>query len=140
MKMLDQLREDKHSIIYQGDIFNQRRQMFEALRRANFDNNTTVNEQIWYDSLRGSDDGMYSTNYAGNDQLDYVDKRPNSRQSVVRNTVLKQASRNRPKSSFLSKEETKTSRNPFNSQNRTFFSLGKDSSKVITCSKLQKIA
>ena len=59
--MLDQLQDDDHtSIINQGDAYIHRRNAKEALRFANMDTHKSLPDQIWYDSLRESDNGSYS--------------------------------------------------------------------------------
>mmetsp|Transcript_23578 Transcript_23578/g.36270 ORF Transcript_23578/g.36270 Transcript_23578/m.36270 type:complete len:147 (+) Transcript_23578:810-1250(+) len=58
--------ENKHltaqrtSIINQGEIFNQRNLEKEAIRAATFDAKQSIPTQIWYDSLRETDDGRFS--------------------------------------------------------------------------------
>jgi len=56
--MLEQL-GSRQSIINQGDIYNQRMNKKEALRLARFDDGI-LPDQIWYDTLRGNDDGAYA--------------------------------------------------------------------------------
>jgi hypothetical protein len=60
-KMLNQLNQDRQSIINQGDVYIQRMNTKEAMRLANWDNQRRIPEQIWYDSLRGEDNGQFST-------------------------------------------------------------------------------
>ena len=50
---------ERQSLINQGDIYNQRRNEKEAVRLANFDAQRVIPDQIWYDSLRKSDDGSF---------------------------------------------------------------------------------
>jgi hypothetical protein len=45
------------SIIDQGQVYNKRKIQREAMRVAT---HVTIPDQIWYDSLRGSDDGRFS--------------------------------------------------------------------------------
>ena len=47
--MLQQLSEERTSIINQADVYIQRQNEREALRLANFDNQTVIPQQIWYD-------------------------------------------------------------------------------------------
>lgn len=59
--MLDQLQDNEHtSIINSGDAYIHRRNAKEALRLANMDATSPLPQQIWYDSLRETDDGSYS--------------------------------------------------------------------------------
>lgn len=47
-------------MLRQGDIYNQRRQEQQALCHALADHHGTVPPQLWYDSLRETDDGRFS--------------------------------------------------------------------------------
>lgn len=73
--MLEQM-DQRQSIIHQGDVYIQRKNQKEALRLADFDSKQMMPQQIWYDQLRGSDDGSFSktaiTNQLqGTDPIDY---------------------------------------------------------------------
>jgi len=54
------LKGKRTSIINQGDIYNQRNIEKEAIRAATFDTKQSIPTQIWYDSLRETDDGRFS--------------------------------------------------------------------------------
>jgi hypothetical protein len=65
----------RSSIIYQAEVFSQRQVMREALRIAITDDKLGVNNQIWYDSLRETDDGRFSqTNIFSYNNEDIKDK------------------------------------------------------------------
>ena len=44
----------------QGDIYNEKKLEREVLKEATFDRVRNIPPQVWYDQLRGSDDGRYS--------------------------------------------------------------------------------
>lgn len=58
--MLSQLKNDRHSIINNGEIHNQRQNIKQAIQFASMDKDGILPEQVWYDSLRASDNGYYS--------------------------------------------------------------------------------
>ena len=51
----------RQSLITQNDVYIQWRNEIEALRLANRDRIGRISEQVWYDSLRESDNGMWSS-------------------------------------------------------------------------------
>jgi hypothetical protein len=51
----------RSSIINQGDVYNERITKREALKIAGMDNRRVVPVQGWYDSLRETDDGRYTS-------------------------------------------------------------------------------
>ena len=81
--MLKQL-ENRQSIINQGDVFIQKRNQKEALRLASFDTKRSIPEQIWYDSLRGSDDGSFTRVTATNthNNIDPIDYQHSQRSKI----------------------------------------------------------
>lgn len=56
MDLIDQ----KHSVINSGDINIQKINQRKVLNAANFDNQPSIPQRIWYDQLRDSDNGTYS--------------------------------------------------------------------------------
>ena len=58
-RMLDQLGH-RQSIIHQGEISNMRKNKRHAAHLATYYLKHNLPDQIWYDSLRPSDDGSYS--------------------------------------------------------------------------------
>ena len=47
-------------LFHQGDIYNERKLEREALFKATIDTKQNIPTQIWYDSLRDTDDGRFS--------------------------------------------------------------------------------
>ena len=62
---IDSETADRTSIIYNGEAQNQRKLEREALRSALFDSTAAVPAQVWYDSLRETDDGRFSSSVVG---------------------------------------------------------------------------
>ena len=85
--------EDKRTFIMdQGDIKNLQYQELEAVSKANFDNKGPVSTQIWYDQLRGTDDGRFSSpsefqKYDHN----FVKNKTNKENQLLKDRILKSA-------------------------------------------------
>ena len=60
-KVEESLKFKRKSIICQGDVYNERITKRQALQTAGLDNRRMVPLQCWYDSLRESDDGRFSS-------------------------------------------------------------------------------
>jgi hypothetical protein len=60
-KIEESLKFKRKSIICQGDVYNERITKRQALQTAGLDNRRMVPLQCWYDSLRESDDGRFSS-------------------------------------------------------------------------------
>ena len=57
--LIEQLGQ-RQSIIHSGDLYNSKKQVVEMTSKAAFDNSKSIPPQLWYDSLRQSDDGFFS--------------------------------------------------------------------------------
>ena len=100
-RMLRQLTQERSSIINQGEMFIQRRNMKEAIMRSQFDTQKQIPTQIWYDQLRESDDGTFSN----------LSPRCGGESPEPKSTLHKRIFRNR------GKQDPR----PFNSQSRVFY-------------------
>ena len=98
------------------------------MRLASFDDRKLHTQQIWYDQLRGSDDGSFSktsiTNSAlGTDPIDYIHRKEKMGQQIIdsekKRKILQKWTTIDHKNSFM-KQPSQVSR-PFNSQSRASF-------------------
>ena len=65
--------------------------MKEAIRMANFDNQRRIPDQIWYDSLRQTDDGRHAQVERNRDTIDYqfdLGSKEVKRNEYLRKTTL----------------------------------------------------
>ena len=53
-------KQGRVSIMHMGDAYNKRKIEREALSKAMADYKGIIPQQMWYDSLRGTDDGRFS--------------------------------------------------------------------------------
>ena len=77
----------RQSIINQGDIHNHKKQLRNMVSLAQADNKS-IPTQVWYDSLRDSDNGTFTkvALLSKDTQLDYHSKRDN--EDYIRNRIL----------------------------------------------------
>lgn len=82
------------SIQDQGQISNYRKMQREAMRLATQDIKQNIPPQIWYDSLRETDDGRYSESNIFQNDLKHNKNMNNSRKDYLKRKVLNHVSKN----------------------------------------------
>ena len=86
-QIIEQL-ANRQSVINYGDLYQQRKNKKEAIRLATYDMKDRLPPQMWYDSLRGNDDGSFSKTAITNklqesDPIDYQHINGPSKKSIL---------------------------------------------------------
>lgn len=77
------------SIINQADVYSQRQVMREALKLTVADDKQGgINDQVWYDSLRETDDGRFSQTQIFAHQTEFLKDKVQKRNDYLKRKIL----------------------------------------------------